>query len=131
MMTEPRNSTGNEIFARRESRVRSYSRKYEIVFEGARGSQVWDAEGHEYLDFLAGAGSLNYGHNDPDMAEALVSYIRGGGIAQGLDLFTRPKMEFLETFEALVLEPRSLDYRLHFTGPTGTNVGDLQVILLA
>jgi diaminobutyrate-2-oxoglutarate transaminase len=121
MMTENRTSTGQQVFARRESRVRSYSRKYEIVFEEARGTQVWDADGHEYVDFLAGAGSLNYGHNDPDMAEALVAHIRRGGIAQGLDLFTRPKMEFLETFEGLVLEPRSMDYRIHFTGPTGTN----------
>jgi diaminobutyrate-2-oxoglutarate transaminase len=121
MKTESRGSTDQEVFARRESRVRSYSRKYEIVFEEARGTQVWDADGREYVDFLAGAGSLNYGHNDPDMAEALVAHIRRGGIAQGLDLFTRPKMEFLETFEGLVLEPRSLDYRIHFTGPTGTN----------
>lgn len=121
MMTENRGSTGQDVFARRESRVRSYSRKYEIVFEEARGTQVWDADGREYVDFLAGAGSLNYGHNDPDMAEALVAHIRRGGIAQGLDLFTRPKMEFLETFEGLVLEPRSMDYRIHFTGPTGTN----------
>ncbi|GAA1320820.1 diaminobutyrate--2-oxoglutarate transaminase [Pseudonocardia xinjiangensis] len=121
MMTERRNSTGMDVFARRESRVRSYSRKYEIVFEGARGTLVWDAEGREYLDFLAGAGSLNYGHNDPDMAEALIAHIRGGGIAQGLDLFTRPKMEFLEAFEGLVLEPRGMDYRIQFTGPTGTN----------
>jgi diaminobutyrate-2-oxoglutarate transaminase len=121
MVTENRGSTGQEVFARRESRVRSYSRKYEIVFEEARGTQVWDADGHEYVDFLAGAGSLNYGHNDPDMTEALVAHIRRGGIAQGLDLFTRPKMEFLEIFEGLVLEPRSMDYRIHFTGPTGTN----------
>jgi diaminobutyrate-2-oxoglutarate transaminase len=120
-MSERPVSTGNEVFARRESRVRSYSRKYDVVFEEARGSLVWDTEGREYLDFLAGAGALNYGHNDPDMADALVAHIRGGGITHGLDLFTRPKMEFLEAFEGLILEPRGMDYRVQFTGPTGTN----------
>jgi diaminobutyrate-2-oxoglutarate transaminase len=121
MMSERPVSTGNEVFARRESRVRSYSRKYDVVFEEAHGSLVWDTEGREYLDFLAGAGALNYGHNDPDMADALVAHIRGGGITHGLDLFTRPKMEFLEAFEGLILEPRGMDYRVQFTGPTGTN----------
>jgi len=121
MMSERRVSTGNEVFARRESRVRSYSRKYDVVFDAAHGSLVWDTQGREYLDFLAGAGALNYGHNDPDMAEALVAHIRGGGITHGLDLFTRPKMEFLEAFEGLILEPRGMDHRVQFTGPTGTN----------
>ena len=112
---------GQNVFDRRESRVRSYSRHYDAVFTKARGSVVWDAEGRDHLDFLAGAGSLNYGHNDPDMAEALVAHIKGGGIAHGLDLFTGPKMEFLETFEELVLAPRGMDHVVQFTGPTGAN----------
>ena len=40
------------------------------------------------------------------------------------------KREFLEAFETLILKPRGLDYRMQFTGPTGTNVGDLQILLL-
>lgn len=113
--------TGHEVFDRRESYVRSYSRHYDVVFDKARGSLLWDESGREYLDFLAGAGALNYGHNDPDMVEALVAYIGGGGIAHGLDLFTRPKREFLETFEDLILRPRGMDHVVQFTGPTGAN----------
>jgi len=109
------------VFLRRESRVRSYCRHFDSVFDTARGSLVWDAEGHEYIDFLAGAGSLNYGHNDPDMAAALVAYIQRGGITHGLDLFTAAKQAFLEAFEGLVLAPRGMDHRVQFTGPTGTN----------
>jgi diaminobutyrate-2-oxoglutarate transaminase len=101
--------------------VRSYSRRYDAVFERAAGSLVWDTDGREWIDFLAGAGSLNYGHNDPDMADALVAHIRGGGIAHGLDLFTGAKREFLDTLERLVLLPRGLDHKVQFTGPTGTN----------
>jgi diaminobutyrate-2-oxoglutarate transaminase len=113
--------TGTSVFRRRESEVRSYSRRYDAVFERAAGSLVWDTDGREWIDFLAGAGSLNYGHNDPDMADALVAHIRGGGVAHGLDLFTGAKREFLAAFERLVLLPRDLDHKVQFTGPTGTN----------
>ena len=37
----------------------------------ARGSSLWDEKGDEYLDFLAGYGSLNIGHNHPKVIEAL------------------------------------------------------------
>ena len=121
MGMESGDSSGLAVFHRRESRVRSYCRRYEARFERARGSLVWDADGREWIDFLAGAGSLNYGHNDPDMGAALVAHIQGDGIAHGLDLHTGPKREFLEAFERLVLVPRGLDHRVQFTGPTGAN----------
>jgi diaminobutyrate-2-oxoglutarate transaminase len=111
----------NDIFERRESAVRSYCRNLGAVLVGGRGSVVWDTEGVEYLDFLAGAGALNYGHNDPDMQRALLEYIAGGGIAHGLDLHTGAKRVFLECFERIVLEPRGMDHRVQFTGPTGAN----------
>ena len=121
MGTGRREHPDGHIFLRRESRVRSYCRHYDAVFDTARGSLIWDTEGREYLDFLAGAGSLNYGHNDPDMAAALIAHIQLGGIAHGLDLHTRPKQAFLETFEEVILAPRGLPYRVQFTGPTGAN----------
>ncbi|UEM06784.1 diaminobutyrate--2-oxoglutarate transaminase (plasmid) [Skermanella rosea] len=111
----------DSVFHRRESGVRSYCRHFDAVFRSAQGSLIRDAAGREYIDFLAGCASLNYGHNDPDMKQALVEHILGDGIAHGLDLFTTAKQGFLETFEKLILEPRGLDYRLQFTGPTGTN----------
>ena len=69
------------VFDRRESDVRSYCRSFDVVLDTGRGSVLRGLDGREYVDFLAGAGALNYGHNDPDMADALVGYIRGGGIA--------------------------------------------------
>ena len=114
-------TAGTSVFARRESGVRSYCRHFDMVFDTAQGSVVRDIEGREFVDFLAGAGALNYGHNDPAMAEALVAHIRRGGIAHGLDLHTGPKAAFLEAFERLVLEPHGMDHRVQFTGPTGTN----------
>ena len=91
------------------------------VFDTARGSLITDELGRQYVDFLAGCASLNYGHNDPDMKQALLDHIMRDGIAHGLDLFTPAKRKFLEDFESLILEPRGLDYRVQFTGPTGAN----------
>lgn len=109
------------VFAARESQVRSYCRSFPHVLNTAVGSLMYDGEGNEYIDFLAGAGALNYGHNDPDMKAALIEYIAGNGITHGLDLHTEAKAGFLSTFQDLILAPRGMDYRVMFTGPTGTN----------
>jgi diaminobutyrate-2-oxoglutarate transaminase len=111
----------SSVFNRRESNVRSYCRRLDGVFDTASGSTITDESGRQYVDFLAGCASLNYGHNDPDMKQALLDHIMRNGIAHGLDLFTPAKRRFLEDFENLILEPRGLDYRLQFTGPTGAN----------
>ncbi|MHA3979864.1 diaminobutyrate--2-oxoglutarate transaminase [Halovulum sp. GXIMD14794] len=109
------------IFSRRESEARSYCRGFDKLFTKASGSIMTDASGREYIDFLAGCSSLNYGHNDPDMKAALVEHIAGDGIAHGLDLHTDTKAQFLDAFERHILKPREMDHRLMFTGPTGAN----------
>jgi diaminobutyrate-2-oxoglutarate transaminase len=108
-------------FERLESNVRSYIRSFPAVFTQARGSWLTDEEGRRYLDFFSGAGTLNYGHNHPELKQKLIDYLAGDGIVHGLDMATVAKRTFLETFERLVLQPRGLDYKLQFPGPTGTN----------
>ena len=110
-----------DVFDRRESEVRGYIRAFPTVFDRAVGSTLIDADGREYLDFFAGAGVLNYGHNNPVLVRALVEYLERGGILHGLDMATSAKKAFIEAFERFVLEPRGLDHKLQFTGPTGAN----------
>jgi diaminobutyrate-2-oxoglutarate transaminase len=117
------------IFERRESEVRSYCRGFPAVFTKAQGSTLTDAEGREYIDFLAGCSSLNYGHNDPDMKAALVAHVTDDGIAHGLDMYSAEKAAFLETFERLILSPRGWDHRVMMTGPTGTNAVEAAIKL--
>ena len=109
------------IFNRRESEARSYCRSFEAVFTKAKGAEMTDAEGRTYIDFLAGCSSLNYGHNDVDMKQALTEHIAGDGIAHGLDMYTAEKAKFLEAYEENILKPRGMDYKVMMTGPTGTN----------
>ena len=108
------------IFERRESAVRSYCRSFPHVLASGSGSLVRDEAGREFLDFLACAGSLNYGHNDPDMKAALVEFITSDGIVASLDLHTTAKQRFLLAFEETILRPRGMDYRVQFSGPAGT-----------
>ncbi|MGR0220049.1 diaminobutyrate--2-oxoglutarate transaminase [Agromyces sp. ZXT2-6] len=114
-------ATDLDVFDRRESEVRGYVRAFPTVFDRATGSTLVDADGREYLDFFAGAGVLNYGHNNPAFTRALIEYLERDGIIHGLDMATSAKRAFIEAFERLVLEPRGLDHKLQFTGPTGAN----------
>jgi diaminobutyrate-2-oxoglutarate transaminase len=109
------------VFDNMESEVRSYCRNWPVVFDTARGSRITDIDGRSYLDFFAGAGALNYGHNPPALKAPLLEYLARDGITHGLDMYTVAKGEFLRTFEELVLKPRGLDYKVQFPGPTGAN----------
>ena len=109
------------VFDRRESEARSYCRGIDAVFTHATGSEMTDANGRTYIDFLSGCSSLNYGHNDPDMKAALMEHIAGDGMSHALDLHTDTKARFLNAFETHILKPRGMDHKVMFTGPTGAN----------
>src|SRR5690606_29764452 len=98
------------IFKDMESVVRSYARSFPVTFNRARVSFLYDSDGKAYLDFLAGAGSLNYGHNNPLLKKALLDYIEQDGITHGLDMHTDAKAKFLHAFRDCILTPRAMDY---------------------
>lgn len=110
-----------EVFDRIESEVMSYARNFPVLFSKAKGSYLYDENGDAYLDFLAGAGTLNYGHNNPVLKEKLVAYLTEDYIVHGLDMHTVAKRNFLTMFEEVILKPRDMQYIMQFTGPTGTN----------
>ena len=109
------------IFEKYESEVRGYCRSFPVVFETAKGVHMKGADGKDYLDFFAGAGVLNYGHNPEPQKKALLEYIEGDNITHSPDMYSRAKERFLETFQKVILEPRGMDYKVQFPGPTGTN----------
>jgi diaminobutyrate-2-oxoglutarate transaminase len=108
------------IFEKRESEVRSYCRHWPVVFDRASGSWLHDETGREYLDFFAGAGALNYGHNNPALKRPLLDYLGTDRVIHSLDMYTVAKGEFLSAFDELILRPRGLDYKVQFPGPAGT-----------
>ncbi len=42
-----------------------------IVLSKGKGSQVWDIDGKEYIDFLSCYSALNFGHQHPELVETL------------------------------------------------------------
>ncbi len=110
-----------KTFEEYESVVRSYCRHFPKVFTTAKGAVITDEDGNDYIDFFCGAGAVNYGHNNPYIKQKMVDYLMTDGIIHALDMYTVPKREFIETLEKKIIEPRGLNYKIQFCGPTGTN----------
>jgi len=108
-------------FERYESEIRAYARSYPAVFVKGENAKQTDENGKEYIDFYAGAGVLNFGHNHPKLKAAIVEYIQNDGVLHSLDMMTGAKREFIKGFVETILKPRKMDYKLQFMGPTGTN----------
>jgi len=117
----PSEPTDMGVFDRLESEVRAYCRDFPAVFERASGALMWDEQGRHYIDFFAGAGALNYGHNHPQLKQRVMEYMAGDGMIHGLDMATSAKAHLLQMLQEVILEPRGLDYKIQFPGPTGTN----------
>jgi diaminobutyrate-2-oxoglutarate transaminase len=111
-----------DTFEKYESEIRAYCRAVPTVFKSSSNAIMVDENDKEYIDFFAGAGVLNFGHNNPKMKKAVIDFIQRDGVSQSLDMFTDVKRDFINTFVKNILEPRGWsDRKLQFTGPTGTN----------
>lgn len=106
--------------ARFESSVRSYPRKLPLAITKAQGCWVTDANGRDYLDCLAGAGTLALGHNHPQIIEAIQQVLQQGLPLHTLDLTTPLKDEFSESL-LFFLANNVNDYCLQFCGPSGAD----------
>ncbi len=49
-----------------------------IAFSHAKGSRLWDIDGHEYIDYHAGFAPYILGHNDDDQIAAVIETLRNG-----------------------------------------------------
>lgn len=110
-----------KVFEENESNVRSYCRTHSTIFDVAKNEKIFNNNGEVWIDFLSGAGSLNYGHNNQAIKKEIVDYIERDGITHSLDLYTTAKKKFIDKFNEVILAPRGYNYKFQFTGPTGTN----------
>jgi diaminobutyrate-2-oxoglutarate transaminase len=98
----PAANATNEYYLTRqsqmESNVRSYPRKLPLAIAKAQGCWVTDVEGTEYLDCLAGAGTLALGHNHPAVIQSIQDTLASGLPLHTLDLTTPLKDAFTEAF---------------------------------
>jgi diaminobutyrate-2-oxoglutarate transaminase len=120
-ISQPKAHNSTNIFEETESNVRSYCRNFPEIFYRAKGSNIYSELGTKYIDFLAGAGALNYGHNNDYIKDKIIAYLEADAIAHGLDMYTVAKKDFLEKFSEAILRPKNLNYQVQFCGSTGTN----------
>ncbi len=104
----------------RESSARTYSRRLPIALASGRGSLVRDTAGREYVDCLAGAGSLALGHHHPVVTAALQEALAAEVPLTTLDMATPLRDAFTETLLD-TLPPGLRDGRIQFCGPTGAD----------
>ncbi|MCC8962422.1 diaminobutyrate--2-oxoglutarate transaminase [Bradyrhizobium sp. Pear76] len=97
------------------------SRSFPAIFSRARGSILLTEDGRKVIDFLSGAGTLNYGHNNHGIKAAVIEYLASDAVVQGLDIATPAKLKFMDIFSSVILRERNLQYRFQFTGPTGAD----------
>ncbi|MFL0557628.1 MULTISPECIES: diaminobutyrate--2-oxoglutarate transaminase [Paenibacillus] len=121
MQTQTLETPSMNVFEQLESEVRSYCRNFRTVFHKAQNAKLWDTKEREYIDFFAGAGALNYGHNNRKIRDKLIAYLLDDGVTHSLDMATHAKEHFLSKFDEVILKPRGLQYKVMFPGPTGTN----------
>lgn len=58
-----------------EAVMQTYAR-LPVAFVRGEGTRLWDSEGREYLDFLAGLAVVSLGHAHPEVAEAVADQAR-------------------------------------------------------
>jgi diaminobutyrate-2-oxoglutarate transaminase len=116
----PAQATPGRPSSARESSVRYYSGVYPRTFVRGEGTCLYAADGTRYLDFFCGAGALNFGHNSPELKQALVDYLQGDGLLHALDLETPARQGMRDALDAL-LRARGMDHQYVSPGPTGAN----------
>jgi acetylornithine/N-succinyldiaminopimelate aminotransferase len=99
--------------------MRTYKRG-PVEFVRGEGALLWDAEGKEYLDFLAGISVCSVGHCNPDVVEAVRE--QAGRLMHTSNLFyTEPMVRLAER-----LSESSLGGRVFFSN-SGTEANECAI----
>ena len=61
----------SEIIDKNSKYVMNSYGRIPVAFEKGEGTKIWDVEGNEYLDFVAGIAVTNLGHNNKKVVEAI------------------------------------------------------------
>ncbi len=115
--------------AEQESEVRSYPRRIPIAIERADGVIITDTRGQQYVDCLAGAGTLSLGYNHPEINQAITDSLASGVPYQTLDLTTPTKDHFVQTLLGFLPSHFSENARIQFCGPSGADAVEAAIKL--
>ncbi len=97
-------------------------RRQPVVIVKGEGTRVWDADGKEYLDFVAGWAVDNLGHSHPAITQAIVEQA-GTLIQTSNQFFTVPQLQLAE----LLVENSCLDRVFFGNSGAEANEGALKL----
>jgi diaminobutyrate-2-oxoglutarate transaminase len=113
-----------------ESSARSYPRRLPLAVRKARGAIVTDVEGRQYIDCLAGAGTLALGHNHPVVVEAIRRHLDDELPMHTLDLPTPTRDRFVQELFSTLPAEFAERARIQFCGPTGADATEAALKLV-
>ncbi|MBM2839106.1 MAG: acetylornithine aminotransferase, partial [Deltaproteobacteria bacterium] len=70
-MTNGAAMSSNELIEQSSKYLCFTYNRYPIVFSKGKGCKLWDVDGKEYLDFVAGLAVVNLGHCHPNVVNAI------------------------------------------------------------
>ena len=91
----------------------SYTRPYPFVMERGQGANVWDPDGHRFLDFCAGIAVCSTGHSHPKVVQAIQDQAARFIHMSGTDFYYGPEIELAERLNHIA--PMSGNTRVFFT----------------
>ncbi|HET6489380.1 MAG TPA: acetylornithine transaminase [Syntrophales bacterium] len=87
--------TKEELIASSEKNIVGTYRRQPVVFVRGEGAHLWDSEGKEYVDFVAGIAVCSLGHSHPRVVEAIRK--QAGTLTHVSNLYyTEPQIRFAE-----------------------------------
>jgi diaminobutyrate-2-oxoglutarate transaminase len=103
----------------KEASIVSYSRNMPIAIKRAKGSIIEDMDGNHFIDFFACAGVLNVGHCNPYVTARVHQQV--DELIHILDFPTENKLEMIDNLLAQLPEDIRDNFKVAFTGPTGSD----------
>jgi 4-aminobutyrate aminotransferase len=117
---------GQSIIKRDEASLSpSYKREYALVIDRAQGSEIWDADGRRYIDFMAGVAVLNVGHRHPVVVEKVMEQMDRFWHICLSDFYYPIAVELAEKLQKIA----PMDQTLVYFGNTGTEAVEAAIKL--
>ncbi len=98
----------------RDGRVMApMGRVYPLVIDHAAGCEVWDVDGHRYLDMNAGIAVLAAGHSHPRLVKVAQEQVARFTHMAGTDFYNEPMIKAAEKLVSLM--PGEQEWQVFFT----------------
>jgi diaminobutyrate-2-oxoglutarate transaminase len=110
-----------------ESSAVLYPTETPIAFREGRGATLEDVDGNRYLDFFAGIATLNVGHSNPYVTEAVNEQTET--LTHSLDFPTEARLDLIEKLDEIAPGGLQGDNRVLFGGPTGSDAVEATIKL--